>query len=155
MASRMEGNVVFTGDVSFTAGITLPANAAVETSKLQHRHQKCYSQEIATTAADEGRVLHVVSGTSGTIKSFKAGCVVPNIGDSTVAFDLKKNGVSVLSGVVTLTASHAAYELVAGAFSSTSVAAGDVLSVVIDATIGTGTLGKGAFAELVVDELAA
>lgn len=155
MASRIEGNFAFTGDVSFAGAITLPADASVETSKLQHRNHKCYAQEAATTAADESRVIHTVYGTTGTIKSFKGGCVVANIGDSTVTFDLKKNGTTVLSGVVTLNSTHSAYQVVAGSISSASVAASDVLSVTIDATVGTGTLGKGAFAELVIDELAA
>lgn len=165
MPSRIEGDHQFSGIVSFTNQVTFPAaavtaanvkaDARVETSKLQHRHSKHHSQGSGTTAADESKPIHVVFGATGTIPSFKAGCVVANIGDSTVTFDLKKNGSSVLSAPISFSSADAAYSVKSGTISSPNVVAGDVLEVVIDATVGTGTLATGAFSETLIDELAA
>lgn len=130
------------------------AAADILYSKLEHEHRCGYAQESATTAADEARVIYVCRGATGTALAFSAGCVVANIGDSKVEFDLLKNGVSILNAVIQVDSGDAAYAVVAGSFSSTALVAGDKLEVSINATVGTGTLGKGAFCSLSVSEKA-
>ncbi len=157
MSFRVEEAGQFRGQVIFL-NIVLPSdcigNAQVKSSdpiaadKLQHQHRAVYAQESATPAADEARVIHVVKGAAGTLKTFKAGSVVANIGAATVTVDLKKNGVSVLTAPISLDSGDAAYALVEGTISSAAVAAGDVLEVVIDGTAGGGTLAKGVFCSL-------
>jgi len=159
--ARFENDVHVAGHL--TAGtMTIPVltvtdamvngSAAIATSKMRHRTFKHYSQEAATTSADEARCLHAVYGATGTVISFKAGSVVANIGDSTVTVDLHNDGASILTAVITLDSTNAAYTPEAGTIDTAAVVAGDVLEVVIDATVGTGTLALGVYCELVIDE---
>jgi len=128
------------------------AGAGIEASKLEHQHRAVYAQESATSAADEARTVHVVHGTAGTLLAFKAGSVVANIGDSEIAVDLLVNGVSVLTAVITLDSGDAAYAVVAGVIDDDTLSAGDVIEVSVDGTVGTGTLGKGVFAYVDLEE---
>jgi len=155
MAFRVEEVGQFRGQVTFL-DIILPAlsvgnaqvkeAAGIKATKLEHQHRAVYTQASATTAAADARVVHVVKGTAGTIKSFEAGCVVACIGDSTITVDLKVNGASILVAPISLSVAQAAYVLVAATISDDVLAADDVLEVVTTATIGTGTLGLGLFA---------
>lgn len=158
--SRHEGDLHITGNLSAKT-VQLPAGtvdnadieaaAGIDASKLEHRHQITAAQP-KTTAADETRVIHVVYGATGTVLAFRAGSIVANIGDSTVTVDLKKNGSSILTAPITLDSGDSAYAKVAGTIDTPGLVAGDVLEVVIDATVGTGTLATGVFCELVLNE---
>lgn len=141
--------------------ITLPANAVgddqvngtdpITADKLIHQYSPGWSQPN-TTATAETRVIHVAKG-PGTIEAFRAGSIAANVGDSTVTVDLKKNGSSVLSSVITLDNSNTARVVEAGTLSgSPTVVAGDVLEVVIAISAGTGTLATGVFCQAVVRE---
>lgn len=103
--------------------------------------------------ADGTEVVYSVTRATGTLREFKAGCATPCQGDATITVGLQKNGASVLSAVITLDKNQAARVLVSAAIRTMSVPAGDVLEVLIDATSGTGTIGKGAFGYLTLDEL--
>jgi len=159
--SRLEGDYYVAGNFSSTT-LNIPAgtvtnamvnaNADIAASKLEHPICKTFSQNSAVTAADQTLVVHGVRGATGTTIAFEVGCVVANIGDSTVAFDLLKGGVSVLSAAVTVDSGDAARAIVAGTISTATLADGDVLELSIDATVGTGTLGKGAFATVFIYE---
>jgi len=121
-------------------------------SAMDHCHATTWSQ--SGTATSVTLAAHVFRA-SGTILSIAAGSIVANVGDSEVTFDLKKNGTTVLTGVITLTSTHTAYEIVAGVLSATSADAGDVLTLVVTATDGVGSghaLATGCFAELRVNE---
>ena len=145
MATVIEGKTIFAGDVVFGGGMTAPADSIGDDNITRHRHRAVYAQESATAGADESRVVHVVYGATGVIKAFKAGSVSVAVGDSVVTVDLKKNGASVLSDPVTLDNSATIRTVIAAALSTTALVAGDVLEVVIDATVGTGTLPNGVF----------
>ncbi len=125
----------------------------VAASKLGVRLRKTYAQESATAAASESRVVHVAT-VAGTVMGFSAGAVVACIGDSTISFNLKKNGATVLTAVITVDSGDAARAVVDGTLSGGAVAyvADDVFEVTIVATVGTGTLGKGAFCQMLCDE---
>ena len=161
MSFRIEEGGQFRGAVQFLNILLNPgcvgdaevkSAAGIAASKLEHQHRAVYAQESGTTAAAEDRVFHVVKGTAGTLKTFKAGCVVACIGDATITVDLHKNGASVLTGAITLSSSQSAYDLVAATINTDSVAAGDVLEVVVTVNAGTGTLGQGVFAYLDLHE---
>lgn len=140
--------------VDTIADENVPGAANIAATKLEQRHRITYSQESATTVVTETRTVHVVHGATGTLRAFRAGSITANVGAATITADIKKNGVSVLTAVITLNNGHVARQVVAGAFSSTALVAGDVLEVTIVATAGGGTLGKGVFAEVVLDEKA-
>ena len=77
--------------------------------------------------------------------------------DSTVTVDVKKNGVSVLTAVITLDSANTARIAEDGTLDSGEVtlAVDDLLEIVIVATVGTGTLATGPFVDVVVEELGA
>jgi len=166
MGQRIEGPLVIAGRVTPEA-LDVPdgsvdndgvkSAAGIAASKLEHQHQPCYSQESDTTAADEDCVLHVVYGTTGKVTAFSAGCVVANIGDSQVSVDLHKNGSSMLTAAIVIDSGDAAYAVVDGTVdpAKEDVVVDDVLEVVVSAVPGTGTLGKGVFAQAVIEEDAA
>lgn len=141
--------------------ITLPANAVgddqvngtdpITADKLIHQYSPGWSQPN-TTATAETRVIHVAKG-PGTIEAFRAGSIAKNTGDSTVTVDLRKNGTTVLSSVITLDNANTNRVVEAGTLSgSPTVVAGDVLEVVIAISAGTGTLATGVFCQAVVRE---
>jgi hypothetical protein len=132
---------------------TVAGDAAIAVAKLLHQRVKTYSQPN-TTATTETRCIHIVRGTSGTIKGFTAGTIVACSGAATITVDLKKNGSSVLASVITLDSANSARVVEDGSISSASVAVGDWLEVVITAPAGGGTLGTGLGVQLVIDEVA-
>ena len=161
MSFKIEENGQFRGAVTFVNALFnaacvgnthVKSDAAIDATKLKHQHRAISQQESDTTAAAEDRIIHVVRGTTGTLKEFKAGVVVACVGDSTITVDLHKNGVSVLTAAISIDSGDAAYALVEGTIDSDSVVVGDVLEVVVTVTAGTGTLGKGVFAYLDLHE---
>lgn len=143
------------------ANLAVALNAAepIDAGKLEHRHRHVYAQESATTVVDETRVAHVVGAAAAVVGSvlvrFEAGMIVAALGDAICEFDLLKNGVSVLTAPIELNSTHAARETVDATFSDDEATLDDVYEVSINGTIGTGTLGKGAFWVLEVEELPA
>ena len=130
----------------------LAASANLDATKMRHQYCPVFAQANSAAASDTGRVIHVVKGTTGTLVAFRAGSIVAATGNATVTVDLKKNGTTMLSAVITLDSGNTAYVLEEGTLSVTAVVAGDVLTLVIVATVGTGTLPTGLFAEVVVRE---
>jgi len=123
----------------------------ISADKLKHQYLPTYSQPN-TTATTETRVIHVARS-AGTIEGFRAGSIAACSGAATITFDLRKNGATVLSSVITLDNANTARVIEAGTLSgSPTVVAGDVLEVVITATAGGGTLGTGAFCQAIVRE---
>lgn len=150
--TRLEGDTYVNGNLNCKT-LTIPAGsvsnasiasgAGVDHTKLQHQHRLNYGQN--GTAAAETRVLHVVRGATATLLDIRAGCVVACVGDSTITIDVKKNGTTVLSSTIQVDSGDAAYAKVAGTISGASLVAGDVLTVVVTVSAGTGTLGTGLF----------
>ena len=159
--TRIESDVYVNGHLTSKTG-SLPAgtvtnamvnaSAGIGATKLQHQYIKAYSQEGDTTGANDERIVHVVYGATGTVVAFEAGSAVANIGNSVITVDLHNNGASILTATFDLDSGDAAYALVAGTIDTAAVTDGDVLSVVVTATIGTGTLAKGVFASLIIRE---
>lgn len=132
----------------------ISASADIVTTKMQHQHQPVVKQPLtAMTAGTE--VLHVTKGATGTIVDFRCGSITAAVGAATATVDLKKNGVSVLTGTITLNNANTAYVPVNGTLSGTSLVVGDVLTVVTTATAGGGTLPTGFFATATIREKAA
>jgi hypothetical protein len=131
------------------------ASAAIATTKMVHRYMKTYAQESATAATDEKRVVHTVYGATGTILAFECGAVVACVGAATLDFDCLVNGASILTAVVRVDSGDAAYAILAGTIDTAALEDGDVIEIHIDQTTGGGTDGKGAFATVIFDEVAA
>lgn len=159
--SRHYGEHIYLENVQFL-DVDLPAasianaeiatNAAIAASKLGHQNKVTWAQPNSA-ATTETRIVYECHGATGTVKAFTAGSIGVAVGDSTVTLDLKKNNSSVLTGVVTLDSGNVARTSEAGTLSGTpTLADGDVLEIVITATIGTGTLPTGVWVALTLDE---
>ena len=131
------------------------AAAGVQASKLQHQHECEYSQPGAQNAAVERKVVHIVRGATGLVGDFQVGARVAATGNATATIDLQSNGVSLLTGQITLDSTTAAYVLKAGSLAAgaLTLAAGNVIEVVISAVnAGSGALAQGLFAEANIRE---
>jgi len=158
--SRHEGDLYVAGALS-AAALAVPAGAVsnaaiapaagIAATKLQHRNRPVHAQPN-TAATTETRVVYHVRGAAATLVAFAAGSIAKAVGDSTVTVNLRKNGATVLTGVITLNSSSVNYVAQAGTLAATALVAGDVLDVVVTATAGTGTLPTGVFCSLTVDE---
>lgn len=135
---------------SAVTNASVVAGAGIDATKLQHQHNKTFSQPN-TAATTETKVIHVAYG-AGTVIAFRAGSIAIAVGGATVTLDLKKNGTTVLSAVITLDTGNVARVAEAGTVSVTAYAAGDVFEVVATATAGGGTLPTGLFAHAVFNE---
>lgn len=155
------GDHYFPGTV-ILAGLTLPgssvtdasvaAGANIDSTKLERRIGLTYNQTFTDDVVPDRRVVHVVTGTTGSIVSFAAGAVDPAGAASSCTVNLKVNGVSVLSAPITLNNTQVAFELEAGAISDDDLVADDVIEVQVASVTGS-NLPVGVFAHLVVDEL--
>lgn len=165
LPDTIRGDRQYLGQVTYTKAPTVPAgsfgdaaiadNAGVQTTKLQHRTLATLSQAAAADASATRQVVAVVNGASGSLVGVVAGASTAATGDATVQVDLLVNGVSVMSAVMSLSSATAAYALVVGAIASTDLVAGDVVELEIkNVAAGTGTLPKGVFARVVIDEKA-
>ena len=93
----------------------------------------------------------------GRIADFFIGMATGLLGNSTCTFDLQKNGVTILSAVVSFSSSQADNEHLRAVLLTNAlpdVAIGDLLTVDVDFTIGTGTVGEDAawVVEVVLDD---
>jgi len=159
LISRVESDVYVNGNLSVKT-LAIPsgtvvdddvnASAAIAATKLEQRHVLTYGQ--TGNAASATIPIHCVHGATATLIAFEAGSVAKAAGDSTMTFDLKKNGTTCLSAVITLDNANTAYVAEAGTLSVTAAVDGDVLTIVTAATVGTGTLPTGCFCTLTLDE---
>ncbi len=157
--ARFDGDMSVLGDLScrtFTppagcvSNASVAAGAGIAATKIQKPRLIHYGQ--SGTAVSVTIPIYVCLGATATLQSFKAGSIVLNIGAATVTIDLKKNGSTILSAVITLDTANIARVLEAAAFTSASLVAGDFLELVITATIGGGTLATGLFVQAEIFE---
>lgn len=159
----LEGDVIVRGNLRANT-MVLPTNSVGDTqftsadpltaAKQVHQYLRTYGQDHGSASAAQRQVIHVAHG-AGTLVSFGGGITVACVGDSTITINLYKNGSTILSTTVTITSSNVANAVEEATFSATPYSAGDVFEVVVTVSAGTGTLGQGAFAKLVVTEAAA
>jgi len=161
--TRLEGDLYVNGNLSSktatpaASSITnasIIAAAGIDATKVDHQHRLVFHQPN-TTATAETRVIYHCYGATGSVIAIYAGSIAIAVGAATVTVDLKKNGSSILTGVITLNSSNTARVAVAGTLTgSTSLVAGDVLEVVTTATAGGGTIPTGLFVAITVNEKA-
>jgi hypothetical protein len=142
----------FTPPASCIGDAAVVASAGIQSTKLQQQPVAKYAQPGGSTAVTERKETHTVYGATAKIASIKAGLIVANIGAATITVDLLKNGSSILTSVITLDNTVAAYGKVNGVVASPNLVQNDVLEVNVVATAGGGTIGKGVFAHIVIQE---
>jgi hypothetical protein len=161
VSSRIEGNVFVDG--SLQAKTLVPSDGCVtnakvvtdaqlDAAKLRHRNRGHFTQPN-TTATAERKIVYVARH-SGNVLSFVAGSIAICAGAATMTVDLQKNGVSVLTAVITLNSSSVNLVAQAATISVAAYVAGDVFEIISTATAGGGTIGTGLFASAEFDEQA-
>jgi hypothetical protein len=160
VVNRVEGDQVVTGEILGPTNIQYPAGkidnaavsstAAIAASKCQKSLRYTYFQP--GTMADATIVCFFALNTI-TFKHVRVTNLTACTGDATCTVDVKANGTTILSSVVTLDSSTAAYSERSGTITDTSAADGEYITVVIDATVGTGALGTGVMVQIDFDEV--
>lgn len=160
VANTIQGDTSINGNISANSmtpiansvtNASVQVGAAVDGAKLGSILRKMYSQpNVAATS--ERRVIYRAHA-AGTVLNFRAGSIAIAVGAATVTLDLKKNGVSILTVVITLDTANVAFvseeaTLTGGA----PYAVGDVFDVTVTATAAGGTLPTGVYAEFVSNE---
>tara|TARA_R110000868_G_scaffold42858_2_gene144561 strand:- start:235 stop:729 length:495 start_codon:yes stop_codon:yes gene_type:complete len=136
---------------AITSSTQVQAGANLNADKTEQRFFPFWAQPNSASTT-ETRTLFVANR-AGTVNSVKAGSIVAATGNSTVTLDIKKNGTTILSAVITLDSGNTARITEAGTISGAGTfVAGDWFEVVITATVGTGTLPTGVFCQLEVDQ---
>lgn len=131
----------------------ISASTVIDADKIEHRHQAPYSDESNTTIGNTQHALHMAHG-NGTIVGLYAGLQTAMVGAATADVDLLKNGSVITSSRLAITNATAAWSQVSTtSFSNTTVSSGDVFAFQItNAAAGGGTLGKGFFCAVAIDE---
>lgn len=145
----------FTGDLTLGAGVIrdehIAADAAVGVAKQKHAYIKGTNFDLAIGATPVAReeVVYVANG-AGTIRGFHA--MLNDSGTNTdVDFDLKVNGVSVLSGVVTIVHGDGDRTVLDGTIATPALTDGDVVSIQLIVTSSTGAQGPFAWVNIAED----
>lgn len=129
------------------------AGAGIKASKLQHQYLKHYSNtDAGTNAVSEQRFIHYVYGQTGSIVWFAAGAVVLLTGNDTCTIDLLVGGVSVLASAISLAAGDTVRVAKTGTINTPALVTANMIEVKVTATHNTGTLPKGVFAEVMIQE---
>lgn len=119
----------------------IAAGAGIEASKLIHQSSPWTTFGFSPTGTP--------TTTSRTLFVARSSCVIRDViamlvadGSSTsIAFDLQKNGVSVLSAAITITNTTGDNTPVAGTLITTALSSGDILTAVMTVTSSTGATG--------------
>lgn len=142
----------FTGTLSLDAGsvadVQIVSNAAIGVEKLKHAYAPGtnFGCAIGATPATREEVVHVANA-AGVIRGFRA--LLNDSGTTTsIAFDLKKNGVSILSAPVTIVHGDGDRAVLEGVLADATLAADDVLSISMTVTSSTGAQGPYAWVAL-------
>lgn len=159
-ASRIDGDVYINGNLTCKGFKAAPLSinnaaiavaAAIDATKITQQPRVNFHQPN-TAATTERRAVYCVYGATANLLAFRAGSIAIAVGAATVTVDLQKNGVSILTAVITLDTANVARVPEAGSFSSTAFVAGDLLEIVVTATAGGGILPTGVFAQIVLSE---
>ena len=129
----------------------IEGGAGIDTTKLDHRHRKTYA--ISGTAASVTYPIHIAKA-AGTVLSIEAASIAIAVGSATVTVDLKKNGSSILTAVITLDSGNTARVAEAGTINTSAYVDGDFFELVIVATASGGTIPTGLIVDVEFDEAA-
>jgi hypothetical protein len=161
MADKIDGDLLVLGTLS-PAKLTappgcitdpaIPAGANVNSTKLMQRYEPVYTQPSGAAVITERRFLHVVRSSTAAVQQMQAAVKQAITGNSTVTVDLLKNGATILSAVLSIDNTLAAFANRAGAVISPNLVLGDVLEVNVTATVGTGVLPQGLIVMVQIDE---
>lgn len=128
----------------------IKADAAIQSTKLEHmqKPRTNFAKAIGDTPATREEIVFVASKAC-SLKGFH--CLLNVTGTSTsITFDVKKNGTSILSSTVTITDTTTDAAVQDGTLSAnpTSLAIDDVISIAMTVTSSTGAQGPFAWCDI-------
>ncbi len=143
------------GSITYPAGsisnLHIASTAAILPSKLKSAIVERTAQ--VGTAITETRVLGGVRGATRTLTSVSVWNITACQLASTVTIDIQKNGVTVLSAVLTLDLNTGDNSFEVGTFVDTDGVVGDLYTAVITLSqVGTNPLASGILVQLHSDE---
>ena len=125
----------------------------IDADKMQHCYHRGTGFALAIGGTPSAREEIVFVATqAGTVRSFNALCNDTGT-SSSITFDLKKNGTTMLSSVITITNATTDKATQSATLSVTTFAAGDILSIALAVSSTTGMVGP--YASVCVEENAA
>ena len=140
----------FQPDAGFLRDQHVNSAAAIAATKMQHAYkaETNFALKIGDTPVTSERLVHVASQ-AGTVSSFNA--LLNAVGSaSSMTFDLKKNGTSILSAPITVSsASDTDRQVVTATIASPTFVAGDVFSIALVVSTSTGAQGPFAWAGII------
>lgn len=121
--------------------------ARIGADKTEHQHPISYWQDSSAVVASETRVLHTFKEAAELV-AVSVVPITPPVGAKQYTVDVKLGNAStgyatILSAVVTVSASSAARTPISGTLATVAAAAGDSLEVEITASGASGTQGTG------------
>lgn len=157
MGSKIEGDLsilgrlipkFFTPPAGCINDAAIPSSEQIDATKLEHQHKGFYAQTSGVTTTTVTQTIHVARF-AGYVDSLFAGNLAICAGAATITVDLKKNGTTVLTAVLTLNSANTNGADVAATIDPAQEAyvAGDRFDLVVTATAGGGTVGSGFSAE--------
>lgn len=144
---RITGGVL-TLDSGSILNDAISSAAAIDADKMQHCYKPgtCFGFAIGATPTTREEIVFVASQ-AGTVRAFN--CLLNDTGTSTsITFDLKKNGTTMLSAVETITHGDSDRSVQTPTLSVTTFAADDVISIAMAVSSSTGAQGPYAWIEL-------
>ena len=145
------GSTRLVGILTLDAGVIVDQNistaAAIDADKMQHVYRAMTNFDLALAATPVARIEIVhIAGLAGTIRGFHAMCVDTGTAAS-VTFDLKKNGTTVLSAVITITNATTDAQVQDGTISVPTFVADDYFTIHLAVSSSTGMTGAFAYAD--------
>lgn len=140
-----------TGPITLDSGQVLDthigSSAAIDADKMQHVYKGFTNFGLEYNAAPAAKVFVAgVATQTGTIRGFHCGCYDTGT-SSSITFDLKKNGTTCLSAVVTVTNAETDRVTYDGTLTVTTLAADDVLTIHLATSSTTGMTGPYAWVD--------
>ena len=142
--------------LTINKALNLPEKA-VPASKVIHQYAVHYGQAGGTAVVAVTMGLHT-SYKDGTLVAVQVTpLVAPTGGDKAFTVDVKKGNqssafASVLAAVITVDNTKADRQVVSGSLSTTALAAGDTLEVVLATSGTTGTQAQGVLVTVTIQE---
>lgn len=127
----------------------ISSSTDIDADKIQHLHKPGtnFALAIGGTPVAREEIVYVCEASTAVVRGFHA--LLNDTGTSTsCTFDLKKNGTTILTGVVTIVHGDADKSIHDGTLSNSGLVAGDILSIALAQTANTGAQGPFAWVEI-------
>lgn len=168
MAQDLINNDLYVNGSFAAKTMTLPAGvvnnsqvqaaAGINSTKLQHRHCIDHYQQTGVAVVTANQLMHIVKGVNSAMYSIRA--IVDTIAtgaDRTVTIDLQKSTgagafATILAATIVFNNVSTARTVSNGAFSSTTLVAGDILKLTVTVAGAAGAQALGLLVTVELDE---